>query len=225
MARRALGVLLIVTSVSTAAQESRFATIPPAFDGVFQSISDDARAPGGLRNMGSPEDLVLLPKAAEEQKALAAQEDPERRCEPIGPFRMMSRDGITIELVPVPATASIVMLFEDISRGYVRTIRLNRAQPNPREPAWQGYSSARWEGSTLVVETTGFNDRTWLNSKGARHSRQLRLIERIRPIDAGRYLEYQVTAEDPAVLARPHTYVRYFQKTSKEIGESICEVE
>jgi hypothetical protein len=199
-------------------------SIPALFDGVFQSIPDDARTPGGLRNSGAPEDLVLLPQALEQQKALESQEDPARMCQPVGPFRMMARAGIKIELVPAAATQTIVMLFEDISRGYIRSIPLNPAEPGEQEPTWQGYSTGRLDGSTLVVETSGFNDRTWLNSKGARHSDDLRVIERIRPLEGGQYLEYRVTAEDPAVLARPYTYVRYFQRLRGEIGEYVCEV-
>ena len=208
--------------VSTTAQKA--APIPTAFEGVFQSIADDAKTPGGLRNSGSPEDLVLLPEALEQQKGLEPQEDPARLCQPVGPFRMMARAGIKIELVPVATTQSITMLFEDISRGYIRTIPLNRTPSGEQEPVWQGYSAGRWDGPTLVVETAGFNDRTWLNSKGARHSDDLRVIERIRPVEGGQYLEYRVTAEDSGVLARPYTYVRYFQRLRSEIGEHICEV-
>jgi hypothetical protein len=199
-------------------------TIPPAFEGVFQSIPDEARTHGGLRNSGTPEDLVLLPQALEQQKSQEPEEDPVRMCQPVGPFRMMARQGIKIELVPVTAQQTIVMLFEDVARGYIRSIPLQRVPQGEQEPAWQGYSSGRWDASTLVVETTGFNDRTWLNSKGARHSDDLRVIERIRPIEGGQYLEFKVTAEDPAVLARPFTYVRYFQRIRGEIGEYVCQV-
>ena len=221
--RFVLSVLLVgLACVSTTAQKA--APIPAAFDGVFQSIGDDARTPGGLRNSGSPEELVLLPQAVEQQKTLEPQDDPARMCQPVGPFRMMARQGIKIELVPVPATQSITMLFEDISRGYIRTIPLDRTPSGEQEPVWQGFSAGRWDGPMLIVETTGFNDRTWLNSKGARHSDELRVIERIRPVEGGAYLEYRVTAEDPGVLARPYTYVRYFQRVRAEIGEYICEV-
>ena len=136
---------------------------------------------------------------------------------------MMAREETRIELVPAPATHAIVMLFEDIARGYFRTIALNATEPTGEEPTWQGYSAGRWEGSTLVVTTSGFNDRTWLNGKGARHSEQLQITEQIRPLEGGRYLEFVVTADDPRVLAKPHTYVRYFQRMRDEIKEHVCE--
>src|SRR5262245_47062951 len=98
------GVLLAASWLSTAAPQSPTTAIPPAFDGVFQSVSNETRVAGGLRNIGSPEDLVLLPAAVQPQKAFAQQEDPERKCEPIGPFRMIAREGVRLELVPVPAS-------------------------------------------------------------------------------------------------------------------------
>jgi len=58
-------------------------------------------------------------------------------------------------------------------------------RPLPRDPnpAWMGYSVGHWDGDTLVVETTGFNNRTWLDIAGHPHSEQLRVTERFRRID------------------------------------------
>lgn len=75
---------------------------------------------------------------------------------------------------------------------------------------------------TLVVDTIGFNTRTWLNDAGAQHSEALHLIEHIRPILKGQFLEYEMTAADPMALAKPYTYRRYFEKLSTEIGENVC---
>jgi hypothetical protein len=136
---------------------------------------------------------------------------------------MMARDRVRVELVPVPASNTIVVLFEDVARGHLRTISLEPAVATREERTWQGASAGRLEGSTLVVTTTGFNDRIWLNAKGARHSDAFHLTERIRPLEGGRVLEWTVTAADPKVLAAPYSYVRYFQRVSDEIRESICE--
>jgi hypothetical protein len=76
-----------------------------------------------------------------------------------------------------------------------------------------------------MVDTTGFNDETWLNDAGARHGDALHLVENIRPILSGKYLEYKVTAEDPKALAKPYTYTRYYEKLRAEIKEDICEDE
>ena len=141
-------------------------------------------------------------------------------CQPVGPFRMMAVEGVKIEFAP--AGSKIVMLFEDLSHGMMRTIYMRRGHPERPEPAWLGDSVGRWEGSVLIVDTKGFNGETWLNGRGAPHSDALHLVERIRPVLGGRYLEYKVTAEDPKVLARPYTYTRFFQKLDGEITDDVC---
>jgi hypothetical protein len=67
-----------------------------------------------------------------------------------------------------------------------------------------GYSIGRWDGDTLVVETSGFNDRTWLDFAGHPHSEMLRMTERFRRTTFGR-MDLQVTLEDPTVYAKPLT--------------------
>ena len=95
------------------------------------------------------------------------------------------------------------------------------------ERYWRLYASsisiARWDGDTLVVETTGFNELTWLNDEGAPHSDALRLVERIRLLPGNQVLEYQVTAQDPQALAKAATYTRYFQRSQTELREDFCE--
>jgi len=211
---------VIVTSKSAA--ESPTVEIPAAFEGVFQSIAGDMRTPGGLRNVGQPEDLTPLQGVSRNEADDIG--DPERRCEPIGPFRMMAREGVKIELVQAPALGTLMVLFEDVARGYFRTIHFKPDNRTVPEPTWQGYSTGRIDGSTLIVETTGLNEKTWLDSNGTLHSDKLRLVEQIRPIDRGQYLEYRITADDPQVLAKPHTYIRYFERSAGEIGEHVCTV-
>ena len=189
----------------------------PDLQGVYQAIADGVMAPGGLKNAGSPAAIQIAPAAARE----SASKDPWKMCQPVGPFRMMAVDGVKIELAPA-GTSRIVMLFEDLSHGLIRTIYMKRGHPEKLEPTWLGDSTGRWEGDVLVVDTVGFNGETWLNDKGARHSEALHLVERIRPIPGGPYLEYRMTAEDPKALARPYTYTRFFQKLDGEIMDDVC---
>jgi len=196
---------------------------PPDLAGVYQIVSSAVTLPGGLKNTGSPAELPLLPAAAAQMKSVDLKQDPAKMCVPVGPFRMMAREENKIELVPVKG--KIVMLFEDLSRGVMRTIYLNRGHPEKRELLWMGDSVGRWGGGTLVVDTVGFNDRTWFNDAGAQHSDALHLVERIRPLFEGKYLEYKVTAEDPKTLAKPYTYTRYYEKLKTEIQDDVCEDE
>jgi hypothetical protein len=224
MSRRAPALAILWVTAATAlpaAQTERSLAAPPDVAGVYQSIANDRTLPGGLRNMGAPEDIALVRAAVEQMKSIDLTQDPEKLCQPIGPFRMMARAGAKIELAY--AKGAIVMLFEDISHGHIRTIHLNRAHAQESEPTWQGHSVGRWDGNTLVIDTSGFNERTWLNAAGAQHSDALRLVERVKPILDGKYLEYRVTVEDPQVLAKPYTYFRYFERVQREVAEDVCE--
>jgi hypothetical protein len=202
----------------------------PDLAGVYQSIPNGTVLAGGLRNSGSPAEISLLPKAAAQAKAIDLKDDPARTCSPVGEFRLMARDGVKIELAP--GTGLLAMLYENAALGAMRIIYMNRGHVAPPtegpEPVmetgglWLGDSIGRWEGDTLLVDTSGFNARTWLNDAGAQHSDALHLIERIRPIQGGHYLEYKMTAEDPKTLARPYTYTRYFKKLDTEFEDEIC---
>ncbi len=213
----------IICCVALAASFATAQTTPPDLAGVYQVIERSVTLPGGLKNAGSPAELPLLPAAAAQMKSVDLKQDPSKMCVPVGPFRMMAREENKIELVQVKG--KIVMLFEDLSRGVMRTIYLNRGHPEKRDLTWMGDSVGRWDGATLVVDTVGFNDRTWLNDAGAQHSDVLHLLERIRPVLDGKYLEYKVTAEDPKTLAKPYTYTRYYEKLKTEIQDDVCEDE
>ncbi len=240
MATRSAGVLFLIAALASflptaAAQNTATA---PNLAGVYRSIPSGVTLPGGFKNAGSPAEILLVPKAAAQAKTISPKDDPWRACQPVGQFRMMAREGTKIELAPVKGM--LVILYEDVAHGLMRTVYLNRAHidgpvaaPDPNIEAskgtWFGDQVAHWEGegekSTLVIDSTGFNTRTWLNDAGAQHSDALHLIERIRPIQRGQYLEYKMTAEDPMTLAKPYTYTRYFEKLNAEIEENICEDE
>jgi hypothetical protein len=199
------------------------AQAPPDLRGVYQSIPDQTTLPGGRKNQGSPAAIELLPQDAGRSKSMQLKKDPWKMCQPAGPFRMMASRQVKIELVQV--SSMIAMLFEDLSHGMYRPIYLQRGHPAQLEPTWLGDSVGRWEGGTLVVDTIGFNDRTWLNSAGAQHSGQLHLLERIRPLMGGQYLEYKMTADDPKTLAAPYSYTRYFKKLDSEVMDDVCQYE
>ena len=87
--------------------------------------------------------------------------------------------------------------------------------------SWNGDSIATWDGDTLVVDSIGFNDRTWLDSTGKPHSDAMHVIERYRRPDAG-HLQIQYTIEDPKALTKPFTFNRVFTSANREIHEYFC---
>lgn len=87
--------------------------------------------------------------------------------------------------------------------GAVRNIHLEEPGPAPID-SWMGQSTGRWDGDTLVIETTGLNDQTWLDRAGNFHSEDLRVTERFTPTSPHTLL-YEATLEDQKVFTRPWT--------------------
>ncbi len=87
--------------------------------------------------------------------------------------------------------------------GAVRNIHLTDPGPAPIE-SWMGQSVGTWQGDTLVIETTGQNDQTWLDRAGNFHSEALRVVERFTPTSA-HTMSYEATLEDAKVFTRPWT--------------------
>jgi len=86
-------------------------------------------------------------------------------------------------------------------KGAVRTIYLN-SRSEPPSDTWMGWSNGRWEGETLVVDVTGFNENTWFDRAGNFHSDALHVVERYTPLSPY-HLRYEATIEDPKVFTRP----------------------
>jgi len=97
------------------------------------------------------------------------------------------------------STNKILIAYE--FAGTTRTIHLDKVGDSP-SPSWMGWSRGRWDGDTLVVEVTDFNEDTWFDRAGNFHSDALHVIERYTPVSP-HHLMYEVTIEDPKVFTRP----------------------
>jgi hypothetical protein len=117
----------------------------------------------------------------------------------------------------------IVVLHESDTPG-VRQIFLDgRTHPKDSNPTWQGHSIGRWEGDTLVIDTTGYNDKSWLSLTGIPHTEQLHTVERIRRPDYG-HIEVEVTMDDSGAFTGPwkRTFTATLAPPEEEIMEFIC---
>jgi hypothetical protein len=123
-----------------------------------------------------------------------------------------------MKIVQTPAV--ILILNPDLTyRQVYLDGRKLEAEPNP---AWMGYSVGRWEGDTLVVDSNGYNDRTWLDHDGHPHTEGLRMTERYRRRDFG-HMDVEVTVTDPKTYARPFTVaVRAELAPDTEMIEFVC---
>jgi hypothetical protein len=101
----------------------------------------------------------------------------------------------------VQSTNKLQMAYEFSNAA--RTIHLDKVE-GPPDDTFMGHSVGRWEGDTLVVTVTEFNDKTWFDRAGNFHSDKLKLVERFTPISPDA-IRYQVTVEDPEVFTRAWT--------------------
>jgi hypothetical protein len=130
--------------------------------------------------------------------------------------------GYPFKIVQTPAV--LVFLFEPFI-DYRQIHTDGRALPKDPQPTWMGYSVGRWEGETLVADTTGFNDRTWLDDGGHPHSDALRVTERFRRKDFG-HMDLQITIDDPKMYTKAWTVnVPYNLVPDTELIEYVCENE
>jgi hypothetical protein len=88
-------------------------------------------------------------------------------------------------------------------------------------PGWMGDSIGHWEGDTLVVETTNFNDKTWIDRRGVPHSEQLKLIERMHVNEEG-LLQIDITVEDPIAFTEPWSGQRFYGRVDWNVEEFVC---
>ena len=93
------------------------------------------------------------------------------------------------------------ILFAYEFAGATRTIHMDKVGDSPSS-SWMGWSRGRWEGDTLIVEVTDFNEETWFDRAGNFHSDALKVVERYTPVSS-HHLMYEVTIEDPKVFTRP----------------------
>ena len=182
---------------------------PLEFNKYFLNIMSDFK----------PADDPIRPEFAAvlKQRARAARDTPTTLCLPMGipwmnglpgPRKVVQTPGLTLMIYESERTRQI---FTD-----------GRKHPSDPDPSWLGYSVGNWEKDTLVVDTVGFNDRTWLDAFGHPHSESLHVVERFHRRDFG-HMDLQVTFEDPKMYTKPVT-VKYSETLlpDTDLLEYVC---
>jgi hypothetical protein len=161
-----------------------------------------AADPGGYgfnvaSDLGPGEVLPWADALYRERAANFSKDHPQIRCLPdIGPFTSYG-------MFKILQTRDVTAVLAE--SGVYRQIHTDgRSLPRDPQPTWLGYAIGRWEGDTFVVESAGFNDRTWLDFGGHPHSEDLRVTERFHRKDFG-HLEVSITFTDPKAYTRPWT--------------------
>lgn len=190
--------------------------------GRSMTFTFDPDNPKGNKPDGTP----LQPEFAAGYKELLQRDhgdhdatDPTLSCMPPGYPRLLLYH-FPIEILQLPDR--VVMIFE--FHHFVREIFTDgRAHPEDPDPTYMGNAVGHWEGDTLVVDTIGFNDKTWLDQVGHPHSAQLHLVERIRRTGPST-LEDDLTFEDPKAFTKTWTGRQIYDlKPGWTIGEYVCE--
>lgn len=151
---------------------------------------------------------------SKKRKEDLGREDMSILCLPFGP-----RADREIEKI-IQTPTMLVMLFNDLT--YRQVFIDGRPLPNDPNPTWMGYSIGRWDADTLVIESAGYNDRTWLDSDGHPHTEALHVTERLRRPDFG-HLELERTLVDPKALAQPLVIPMKFEfDADTDMLEYVC---
>ena len=150
--------------------------------------------PGGL-----PYQPWLVP-IVKERTANLAKDDPHIKCLPDNFLRAY---GLP-HLLKFVHTPGLLIVLNEMNAGYRQVFTDARPLPQDPSPSWQGYSSGKWSGDTLVIDTIGVRDDTWIDWNGSVLTPAAKVQERMRRPDFG-HLEIQVTVDDPRAYTRPWT--------------------
>ncbi len=146
-------------------------------------------------------------------------DDPLTKCLPIGPARGIQAGIMPFQIVQTPSVFTI--LFEN--QHTFRIVHTDgRSHPKDLDATWFGDSIGKWDGDTLVVDTVGIDDRTWLDTAGHEHSDQLHLVERFQKVDDNN-LKWTVTFEDAKYFTEPWSVTLPIARQNTEIMSYSCE--
>jgi hypothetical protein len=183
-----------------------------AVDGIWmpQRVADIAPAAG----------VPFLPWAkAKFQENSGKQSETDARCLPSGVPRIMLQ-ARPLEIVPAPGR--IMFLYEGGSHVWRQVWMDGRPHPKDPNPDWLGHSIGHWGGDTLVVDTVGFNDKTWLDDAGHPHTEQLHVIEKFTKTGLAA-MKYEVVIDDPGTYSRSwSTTSSLVFRAGEKLAEDIC---
>lgn len=214
-----LFVMMVITAAPAAAQWLNYPTpdLPRTADGKPNLAAPAPRTADGrpdfsglwrlnglgyVFNIFGDQPVEMLPWARElyaKRSITFAKDSPDSNCLPPGPnaglFGMTPTKFIQTKNV-------LVVLYEEAP---TRQVFLDgRPLPKDPNPTWMGYSVGRWDGDTLVVDTAGYNDRTWLDLTGHPHTESLHVTEKFRRLNTGQ-MKVEMTFDDPKTYTRPWT--------------------
>jgi hypothetical protein len=162
--------------------------VPQVFGDIGRGVK------GGLPYQPWAADIVKT------RKAQNGKDDPTTHCLP-GGIAKLHTSALLRKIVQVPG---LVIFLTERNASYRQVFTDGRPLPEDPNPSWNGYSTGHWEGDTLVVETTGFEDGQWLDRAGSPLTSAARTTERFRRVNYGT-LEISLTVDDAKAYTKPWT--------------------
>jgi hypothetical protein len=205
--------------VNMTAPTPRTAAGKPDLSGMWQADKTSGDLSEGFKKGEFPIQL-WAEEFAKERQAQGLAEIPTASCLPAG-ITLLTISSVDYPFKIVQTPDLIVILYEWF--GEVRQIFLDgRTVPSDANPTWLGYSTARWDGDTLVVDTTGFNRKEWLDGVGHPATQALHLTERYQRRDVG-HLDLLLTIDDPIAYTKPWTVSYHLHLLpDTELLEFVC---
>ena len=180
--------------------------------------NDSLLDPPDKRKPNSAAVVPFLPEAEARYKSANEADSPSTRCLPPGISGLMLAPIYPMAILQTPGRVVVIHEFMNTVRWIYTD---GQGHPKDLDPTWLGNSVGKWEGDTLVVDTIGFNDKSWLDLHGMTHSDELHTVERFHR--RGAVLEYSLTIEDPKTFSRPWTvHMDYEFKPDWKIAEYLC---
>ena len=172
-----------------------------------------------------PEESLMRPEAVDQMRRNQAADNLADACTAGFPMGFPRADLVS-EPIKIVQAPRVMMIMYEAGNFYRQIYTDGRTLPREFDlPAFNGYSAGHWEGETLVVETAGFNDKTWLDGMRHPHSDALHVVERFRRRDFG-HLDYEITFDDPKMYTRPFTVrIPHELLPDSDIFENYCENE
>jgi len=230
-------VLSLITAAPAAAQWLNYPTpdLPRTPDGKPNLTASAPRSPDGkpdltglwrlngigyVFNIFGAQQVDMLPWARDvyaKRSISFGKDSPDSNCLPPGPNAGL----FGMEPVKFVQTKNLLLILYE--GAPTRQVFLDgRPLPKDPNPTWMGYSVGRWDGDTLVVDTAGYNDRTWLDVTGHPHTEALHVTERFRRLSTGE-MKVEMTFDDPKTYARPwRISVDAHLEADSELLEFIC---
>jgi hypothetical protein len=145
-------------------------------------------------------------------------DDPGSHCLPTSVVKLHTTP-LYRKIVQAPG---LILILNEIGTSYRQIFTDGRPLPSDPQPTWNGYSTAKWDGDVLVVETNGFRDGTWLDRNGSPLTEAAKITERFRRVNYG-HMEIEITVNDPKAYTAPFTVkLNEFIALDTDLMDYVC---